>query len=111
MAYRVEVHSGVNDYLRGLEGLTRQGRLALNGFMDALRDYGDEAREGCPRKTPDSTVFRLRCVREPLEVVERRRPVLEPSWRRRSSAFGGLRRRNSASWRRPSASSRFPPAR
>jgi hypothetical protein len=32
----------------------------MNGFMDALRDYGDEAREGCPRQTPGSTVFRLR---------------------------------------------------
>jgi hypothetical protein len=32
----------------------------MYGFMDALRDYGDEAREGCPRQTPDSTVFRLR---------------------------------------------------
>jgi hypothetical protein len=60
MAYRVEVRSGVSDYLRGLEGLTRQGRLALNGFMDVLREYGDEAREGCPRQSPGSTVFRLR---------------------------------------------------
>ena len=60
MTYRVEVRSGVSDYLRGLEGLTREGRLAMIGFMDALRDYGDEAREGCPRQTPGSTVFRLR---------------------------------------------------
>jgi hypothetical protein len=60
MPYRVEVRSGVSDYLRGLEGLTREGRLAMIGFLDALRDYGDEAREGCPRQTPGSTVFRLR---------------------------------------------------
>ena len=60
MTYRVEVRGGVSDYLRGLEGFTREGRLAMNGFMDALRDYGDEAREGCPRQTPGSTVFRLR---------------------------------------------------
>src|SRR5262249_35457271 len=60
MTYRVEVRSGVSDYLRGLEGITREGRLALNGFLDALRNYGDEAREGCPRQSPDSTVFRLR---------------------------------------------------
>lgn len=60
MTYRVEVQSGVSDFLRGLEGLSREGRLALNGFMDALRNYGDEAREGCPRKTPGSPVFRFR---------------------------------------------------
>src|SRR4051794_16564956 len=60
MIYRVEVRSAVRYYLRGVEGLTRQGRLAMSGFMDALRDYGDEAREGCPRQTPGSTVFRLR---------------------------------------------------
>ena len=34
--------------------------MNLYGFMDVLRNYGDEAREGCPRETPDSTVFRLR---------------------------------------------------
>jgi hypothetical protein len=60
MTYRVEVRSGVSDYLRGLEGITREGRLAMMGFMNALRDYGDDAREGCPRQTPGSTVFRLR---------------------------------------------------
>jgi hypothetical protein len=60
MIYRAEVHGPVSDYLRGLEGFTRAGRLALYGFMDVLRTYGDEAREGCPRQTPDSTVFRLR---------------------------------------------------
>src|SRR3954454_17951235 len=60
MTYRVEVHSGVSNYLRGLEGLTREGRLAMNGFLDVLRDYGDEAREGCPRQSPGSTFFRLR---------------------------------------------------
>ena len=60
MTYRVEVRRGVSDYLRGLEGMTRAGRLALFGFVDALRDYGDEAREGCPRRTPDSSVFHLR---------------------------------------------------
>jgi hypothetical protein len=60
MTYRVEVHSGVSNYLRGLEGFTRAGRLAMIGFLNALRDYGDEAREGCPRQAPDSTVFRLR---------------------------------------------------
>jgi hypothetical protein len=60
MIYRVEVHRGVSDYLRGLEGFTRAGRLALCGFMDVLRNYGDEAREGCPRQTPGSSVFRLR---------------------------------------------------
>jgi hypothetical protein len=49
MTYRVEVRAGVRDYLRGLEGFTREGRLAMTRFMDALRDYGDEAREGCPR--------------------------------------------------------------
>lgn len=60
MTYRVEVHSSLSDYLRGLEGFTREGRLALNRFMDALRDYGDEARQACPRQSPDSTLFRLR---------------------------------------------------
>lgn len=35
MSYRVEVRIPVSDYLRGLEGFTREGRLALNGFMDA----------------------------------------------------------------------------
>jgi hypothetical protein len=60
MTYRVEVRSAVSDYLRGLEGLTREGRLALYGFMNALRDYGDEARQGCPRQEAGSTVFRLR---------------------------------------------------
>jgi hypothetical protein len=60
MTYRVEVDSGVRDYLRGLEEISRVGRLALIGFMDALRNYGDEARQGCPRQSPDSTVFRLR---------------------------------------------------
>jgi hypothetical protein len=60
MTYRVEVPSGVSDFLRGLEGLTREGRLAMYRFVDALREYGDEAREGCPRRSPDSSVFRLR---------------------------------------------------
>ena len=60
MAYRVSVAKSVADYLRGLEGLTRLGRLALYYVMNVLRDYRDEAREGCPRRTPDSTVFRLR---------------------------------------------------
>ena len=60
MTYRVEVQSGVSDSLRGLEGMTREGRLAMSDFLDALRNYGDEAREGCPRQTPGSTVFRLR---------------------------------------------------
>ena len=60
MIYRVEVYGGVSDYLCDLQGFTRVGRLALYGFMDVLRDYGDEAREGCPRKTPESTVFCLR---------------------------------------------------
>lgn len=60
MIYRVEVHSGVSDCLRSLEGFTRAGRLNLCGFLDVLRNYGDEAREGCPRHTPDSKVFRLR---------------------------------------------------
>ncbi len=60
MTYRVEIRSGVSDYLRGLEGITREGRLAMCRFMDALRNYGDEAREGCPRQTPGSTIFRLR---------------------------------------------------
>lgn len=60
MSYRVEVHSGVSDYLRGLEGYTRTGRLNLCGFIDVLRNYGDEAREGCPRQNPDSPVFCLR---------------------------------------------------
>ncbi|MGH7173510.1 MAG: hypothetical protein ACRELG_24785 [Gemmataceae bacterium] len=60
MIYRVEVRVGVSDYLRDVEGFTRAGRLALYGFMDVLRNYGDEAREGCPRQTPDSTIFCLR---------------------------------------------------
>jgi hypothetical protein len=60
VTYRVEVHSGIRDYLRGLQGFTREGRLAMNGFMDVLRDYGDEAREGCPRQGPGSMVFCLR---------------------------------------------------
>ena len=60
MIYRVEVHSGVSDYLRSLEGFTRAGRLNLCGFLDALRNYGDEARKSCPRQTPDSMVFRFR---------------------------------------------------
>jgi hypothetical protein len=34
--------------------------MAVHGFMDALRDYGDEAREGCPRRPPGSSVFQLR---------------------------------------------------
>jgi hypothetical protein len=60
MIYRVEVHRSVSDYLRGLEAFTREGRLNLYGFMEVLRNYGDEAREGCPRKRPDSMVFCLR---------------------------------------------------
>ncbi len=60
MTYSVEVRRAVSDYLRGLTGLTREGRLAMHGFMYALRDYGDEARGGCPRRTPDSPVFHLR---------------------------------------------------
>ncbi len=60
MRYRVEVRSGVSDYLRSLEGFTREGRLALYAFVDALREYGDEARAECPRQAPGSTVFRLR---------------------------------------------------
>ena len=60
MAYQVRVAEPVSNYLRGLEGMTRLGRLALYSFLDALRDYGDEARAGCPRPTPDATVFRLR---------------------------------------------------
>jgi hypothetical protein len=60
MTYRVEVRSSVSAYLRGLEGLTRAGRLAMYGFMNALRDYGDEARAECPRQIAGSTIFRLR---------------------------------------------------
>ena len=60
MIYHVEVLRRVSDYLRGLEGFTRTGRLNLYGFMEVLRSYGDEAREECPRKRPDSTVFWLR---------------------------------------------------
>src|SRR5262245_482958 len=60
MTYRVEVATDVSDYLRAQEGFTREGRLAMNGFMDALREYGDEARTGCPRQSPDATMFRLR---------------------------------------------------
>ena len=41
MTYRVLVRRGVSDYLRGLEGLTREGRLDMIGFMDVLRNYGD----------------------------------------------------------------------
>jgi hypothetical protein len=60
MTYRVTIRSGVSDYLRGLEGLTREGRLAMYGFVNVLRDYGDEARAECPRQSPSSTIFRLR---------------------------------------------------
>ncbi len=60
MTYDIAVSRGVSDYLRGLEGFTRAGRLALCDFLNVLRDYGDEARAECPRQTPDSTVFRLR---------------------------------------------------
>jgi hypothetical protein len=60
MTYRVEIRSGVSDYLRGVEAITREGRLAMIRFLDALRNYGDEAREGCPRQSPGSTMFRLR---------------------------------------------------
>ena len=63
MTYRVEVRSGVSDYLRGLEGITREGRLAVSGFLDALRNYGDEAREGCPR-----LASRLNDISPPLGV-------------------------------------------
>ena len=60
MIYRVEVRRAVRDYLRGLEGFTRAGRLAMIGFMDVLRNYGDEARESCPRFSSASTIFCLR---------------------------------------------------
>jgi hypothetical protein len=60
MTYNVEVDLAVTNYLRSLAGMTRAGRLALNGFMDVLRIYGDEARQGCPRQSQDSPVFRLR---------------------------------------------------
>lgn len=60
MPYRVEVNSGVRDYLRGLEGLSRDGRLALHAFVEALREYGDFASQECPRQSPDSPIFRLR---------------------------------------------------
>jgi hypothetical protein len=60
MTYRVDVRGAVSDYLRGLEGITREGRLAMIRFMDALRTYGDEARAGCPRQSPGSSIFRLR---------------------------------------------------
>jgi hypothetical protein len=33
MTYRVEVASDVSDYLRRLEGLTREGRLAMSRIM------------------------------------------------------------------------------
>jgi len=60
MTYHVDVHRAVANYLCGLEGFTRAGRLAMYGFMDVLRDYGDLARAECPRRHPDATVFRLR---------------------------------------------------
>jgi hypothetical protein len=63
MTYRVEVRSGVSDYLRGLEGFTREGRLAMHGFMDALRDYEDEARGRVP-----ATNARLDGLSPPLDV-------------------------------------------
>src|SRR5438046_1011323 len=60
MIYGVEVHPDVSEYLRGLEGFTRFGRLTLYGFMDVLRDYGDNARAECPRPSPGSPIFCLR---------------------------------------------------
>ncbi len=59
MTYRVVVHRAVSNYLRGLNGLTREGRLAMYGLMDVLRDFGDEARAECPRSSPGATVFLL----------------------------------------------------
>ena len=32
----------------------------MHPFMNALREYGDEARAGCPGQSPGSSVFRLR---------------------------------------------------
>src|SRR5438046_2103451 len=59
LVYRVEIDSEVRTYLRGLAGFTRLGRLNLCGFIDVLREYGDLARESCPRPFPNSTVFRF----------------------------------------------------
>ncbi len=60
MTYRVEVFSAVSNYLRCLDGISREGRLAIYGFVEALRNYGDEARKECPRRTQTSSIFQLR---------------------------------------------------
>ncbi len=61
MLYRIGLPSSVSDYLylRGIEGMTRDGRLAMYGFVNALREYGDEAREICPRSVTDLSIFQL----------------------------------------------------
>ena len=59
MTYHVEVDSDVSEYVRNLEGFTRIGRLNLFSYIDALRNYGDEARQACSRNPPDSMVFRF----------------------------------------------------
>jgi hypothetical protein len=45
MAYTVDTAGPVKAYLRSLTGLSREGRLKLlGGYLDALRERGDELR-------------------------------------------------------------------
>jgi hypothetical protein len=64
VAYSVETADPVKTYLRSVAGLSREGRLKLlGGYLDALRDRGDELRsEPSGRHPSNSSLFIFRHI-------------------------------------------------
>jgi hypothetical protein len=64
VAYTVDTAEPVKAYLRGLSGLSREGRVKLvTGYLDALRDRGDELRsEPSARYPGDNSLFVFRHI-------------------------------------------------
>jgi hypothetical protein len=64
VAYTVDTAEPVKAYLRGLTGLSREGRLKLvSGYLDTLRDRGDELRsEPSARYPGDASLFVFRHI-------------------------------------------------
>jgi hypothetical protein len=64
VAYTVDTVEPVKEYLRNLAGLSREGRLKLlAGYLDNLRNWGDEFRsEPSTRHPSSSSLFTYRHI-------------------------------------------------
>ena len=89
MGYSVHTAEPVKAYLRALTGLSREGRVKLfTGYLDALRDRGDELRsEPSARYPGDSSLFTFRYVFRDGEWIHTARFVVDDS----ASVYGVLR--------------------